>query len=180
VSRFQMKSHHESREFPVYGLVVGKGGLKIKESPEPDGGSAPSAAVEVTASGGPGSTTVNLPGGSYYTMGNNRFEAKRMTMAVLADTLARYLDRPVVDMTELKGNYDLKFELSPEDFRAMRIRSAIAAGIVLPPEVMRGLEGVSDESLFAALQSLGLKLESRKAPLDVLVIDQVEKTPTAN
>ena len=178
-ARFQLKLHRESKDFPVYGLVVAKGGLKMKESPHPDGAAA-SAAVEVTASGGPGSTTVNLGNGSYYTMGNNRFEAKRLNMVALADTLARFVDRPVVDMTELKGNYDLTLELSPEDFRAMRIRSAIVAGVVLPPEVLRGLEGVSDDSLFAALQALGLKLESRKAPLDVLVIDQVEKAPTAN
>jgi len=78
--------------------------------------------------------------------------------------LARFADRPVVDMTELKGNYDFMLEFSPEDFRAMMIRSAIAAG----------------DSLFTALQTLGLKLEPRKAPLEVLVIDHIERALTEN
>ena len=63
---------------------------------------------------------------------------------------------------------------------AMQIRSAVAAGVVLPPEAMRALDGASGDSLFAAVQTLGLKLESRKAPLEVLVVDKMEKMPTEN
>ena len=47
-------------------------------------------------------------------------------------------------------------------------------------KALRLLEGASDESLFKGLQGLGLKLESRKAPLEVLVIDSASKTPSAN
>ncbi len=57
-------------------------------------------------------------------------------MAIMADALARFADRPVVDMTDLKGNYDFTMIFSPEDFRAMMIRAAIAAGVVLPPETL--------------------------------------------
>jgi uncharacterized protein (TIGR03435 family) len=181
--RFQLKMHRDSKEFPVYALVVGKGGLKMKESPDnadASDGEGGKGAVNVTATGGRGGVSVNLGKGSYYSFANNRFEAKKLTMAALADSLTRYLDRPVVDMTELKGNYDFILELSPEDYRAMLIRSAIGAGVVLPPEALRALEGVSDNSLFTAAQALGLKLEQRKAPLPVLMIDHMEKAPTAN
>jgi len=178
-----LKMHRDSKEFPVYALVVGKGGLKMKESPDnadASDGEGGKGAVNVTATGGRGGVSVNLGKGSYYSFANNRFEAKKLTMAALADSLTRYLDRPVVDMTELKGNYDFILELSPEDYRAMLIRSAIGAGVVLPPEALRALEGVSDNSLFTAAQALGLKLEQRKAPLPVLMIDHMEKAPTAN
>jgi uncharacterized protein (TIGR03435 family) len=63
---------------------------------------------------------------------------------------------------------------------AMLIRSAIAAGVVLPPEALRALSGSSGDSLMNALDRLGLKLEPRKAPLEVLVVDRMEKAPTEN
>ena len=180
--RFRMTVHRDTKDLPVYGLVPAKGGLKMKESApgsEPESGDAGKGAVNVTASGGPAGTSVNLGKGSYFTVGNNRLEAKKLTMAALAEMLARFADRPVVDMTELKGNYDFTLEFTPEDFRAMMIRSAVAAGVMLPPEAMRALEA-SGDSLFTALQTLGLKLEPRKAPLEVLVIDHIERAPTDN
>ena len=60
------------------------------------------------------------------------------------------------------------------------MRGAIARGVVLPPEAIRALDGSSDGALGDALQQVGLKLEARKAPLDVLVIDDALKPPTAN
>src|SRR5262249_6061878 len=138
------------------------------------------APVQVTATGGPGGTTVRLGPGSYFSFANNKFEGKKLTMSGLAETLGRFTDRPIVDMTELKGNYDFTLEFTAEDYRAMLIRSAIAAGVALPPEALRALEVSSGDSLLAAVQMLGLKLEPRKAPVDVLVIDHVEKTPTEN
>jgi uncharacterized protein (TIGR03435 family) len=94
--------------------------------------------------------------------------------------MARFTDRPVVDMTALKGHYDFALELSPEDFGAMGIRAAIAAGVALPPQALQAAEAASGDSLFNAVEKLGLKLESRKAPVEVLVIDHAEKTPTEN
>jgi uncharacterized protein (TIGR03435 family) len=62
----------------------------------------------------------------------------------------------------------------------MMIRAAISAGVALPPQAMRVLDFSSGDSLANALQKAGLKLESRRAPLDVLVIDSMRKTPTEN
>jgi uncharacterized protein (TIGR03435 family) len=101
-------------------------------------------------------------------------------MEFLADSIGRFVERPVVDMTDLKGTYDLTLEFTPEEYRTLLIRMAMSAGVNLPPEVMRLLEGASDEALFKGLQAMGLKLESRKAPLEVLVIDSVSKTPIEN
>jgi uncharacterized protein (TIGR03435 family) len=60
------------------------------------------------------------------------------------------------------------------------IRAAISSGMALPPEAIQAMQNASGDSLFSALQTVGLKLESRKAPLDVLVIDHAEKAPTEN
>ena len=180
--RFQLKLHREKKDFPVYALMIGKGPLKLKESP-PDSdtdSAAPSAAVNVTGGGSAAGVGVSLGRGSSYTFGNNRFEATKLTMPQFAANLERFADRPIIDMTELKGRYDFAIDFSREDYQAMLIRAAIAAGVSLPPEALRALDGVSGGGLADAIQQLGLKLDSRKAPLDTIVIDEARKTPTAN
>jgi uncharacterized protein (TIGR03435 family) len=177
--RFRLKLHRDHKEFPVYGLVVGKDGLKMKESaPPPD--AAASVPVNITASGAHEGTTINLGNGASFTAADDRFEGTKLTMANTADLLARFADRPVVDMTGVKGRYDFTMQFSPDDFRAMRIRSALSAGVALPPRALKLLEESSGDALFAQVEKLGLKLESRKAPLEVLVIDHIERTPTDN
>ena len=100
--------------------------------------------------------------------------------------------RQVVDMTETKGNYDASIELSLMELIAM----ARAAGADIPGGGPAGAPGgaggrggdvpaASDPggggtSLADAVQSMGLKLESRKATVDQLVVDHIEKTPTEN
>jgi uncharacterized protein (TIGR03435 family) len=180
--RFQIKMHRDSKEFSVYGIVVGKGGLKLKESPldpatEGDGGLG---GVNVSAEGGARGTTVKFGRGAYFSLADNKFEARKLTIALLADSIGRFVERPVVDMTDLKGTYDLTLDFTPEEYRTLLIRMALSAGVNLPPEALRLLEGGSDEALFKGLQAMGLKLESRRAPLEVLVIDSVSKTPIAN
>ena len=182
-SRFQIKMHRASKEFPVYAVVVGKGGLKLKESPldpEPEGAEGGRGAVNVTATGGRGGTTINYGRGAYFTLADNKIEARKLPMEALADSIGRFVERPVVDMTELKGTYDLNLEFTPEEYRVLLIRMALSAGVNLPAEAMKLLEGASDESLFKGLQQMGLKLESRKSPLEVIVIDSATKTPIEN
>lgn len=179
--RFGLKVHRDRKEFPVYGLLAPHK-ERLKESPPDatDGSDAGQAAVDVSATGGRGGVNVNYGHGSYVNFADNRLDAKKLSMPVLAEWLGRFLDRPVVDMTNLTGIYDYKLEITPEDYRAMLIRSAIAAGVALPPEALRLLEGATDDSLYSALQGYGLKIEPRKAPLDVIVVDHIDKAATAN
>ena len=103
-------------------------------------------------------------------------------MVALADTLARLVDRPVVNQTGLneEQTYDFSIEMTPEDFQVAMIRGAVAAGVPLPPEAMKLLDNPPGDSLRLALEKLGLELESRKLPLDVLVIDSASRTPSDN
>jgi uncharacterized protein (TIGR03435 family) len=180
--RFQLKMHREKKEFPVYALLVGKGPLKAKEVPpdandDPD---EPKGTVNVAAGGSAAGVSVNLGHGSSWSFVPNRFEAKKMTMAQIAAYLERFADRTIVDMTDLKGQYDFAFDVNPDDYRPMLIRSAIAAGAVLPPQALSLLDNSSPASLADAVAQTGLKLEARKAMLDVIVVDDAVKTPSAN
>ena len=83
-------------------------------------------------------------------------------------------------MTEIKGNYDLALAVTPEDYQTMLIRVAVNAGMILPPQALQVLDTGSIASLLDGLQQVGLKMDARKAPLDVLVVDQLSKTPTEN
>jgi uncharacterized protein (TIGR03435 family) len=181
--RFQLKTHRESKELPVYALVVGKGGPKIQDSPADSPAATPNEArpgFNATAVPRPGGVTVDLGNGGSYTFADNKFEGRKMKVASITSALSAFMDRPVVDMTNLKGDYDFSLELSPEDFRAMGIRAAIAAGVALPPQAVQMADTASLDSLYSALEKLGLKLESRKAPLEVLVVDHAEKSPSDN
>jgi uncharacterized protein (TIGR03435 family) len=181
--RFQLSLHREQKEFPVYVLEAAKSGLKMTVSPpnlelEKADARAPQS---FTGAGTNQGVSVNLGNGASFTFSNNKFEGKRLTMQAVAGTLERFLDRPVVDMTHVKGNYDFTVDVTAEDYQAMLIRSAVVAGVILPPAVLKIIEGSpTPTSLFDGLEKLGLKLTPRKAPLDVLVIDKVSKTPTEN
>jgi uncharacterized protein (TIGR03435 family) len=178
--RFHLKYHREKRDFPVYALVVGKGELKLKEVP-PDGDNGKtSEPINASGGGSAAGVSVNLGNGSSWSFVPNRFEAKKLSMDEFAANLERFADRPIVDMTGLKGQYDLAFDINPEDYRPMLIRSAISAGATLPPQALQLLDGTSSAGLSDALQQVGLRLEARKAPLDVIVVDEAQKTPTAN
>jgi len=106
--RFQIKLHREKKELPVYALTIGKPPLKIQESaPDPDAAVASKGTANVTATGSADGVSVDLGNGSYYTFNNGKFEIKKVTMDMLARQLERYVDRPILDMTDLKGTYDL-------------------------------------------------------------------------
>jgi uncharacterized protein (TIGR03435 family) len=178
--RFQIKIHHEKKDSAVYVLEVAKGGIKMQESgPDPNAEDA-KAPFTVTGGGNAQGVSVNLGRGSSYTFGNNKFEGKRLTTTMIAGNLERFMDRPIVDMTDLKGAYDITLDVTPEDYRAMLIHAAVAAGVSLPPEALRLLDGASLPSLFEAVEKVGLKLDARKAPLDMIVVDEGRKTPTEN
>lgn len=178
--RFQLKAHRESKEFPVYALGVAASGLKVKESPADASDTPPAAAVNVTAGGSAAGVNIDFGSGSSFTLGNNRVEIKKMTMPSVAEALTRFFDRPVVDMTGVTGRYDLTLDLTPEDYMGLLLRSAVNAGVVLPPQALRMLEGASSDPLTGPLRDAGLTLQSRKSLLDVIVVDSISKTPTEN
>jgi uncharacterized protein (TIGR03435 family) len=178
--RFEMQMHRDKKEFPVYALIVDKGGLKIPELPADPDFAGFAGGANVDAAGNGASVAINFGKGSTFTLGTTQLEIKKLPMNVVADMLTRFLDRPVVDMTELKGIFDITLDLSPEDRTAMMIRAAVGAGVALPAQAMRILDISSGESLSNAMQKAGLKLDARKAPLDILVVDNMRKTPTEN
>jgi uncharacterized protein (TIGR03435 family) len=175
--RFKLQAHKESRESPVYSLAVGRDGTKLAAVPDDTPKDAP---FTVTSSGGPEGVSADLGHGASFTLTNTRFEFKKVTMQTLVDTLGRFMDRPVVDHTKLDGRYDLAFSIAPEDYMPLVIRSAVNAGIQLPSQALQLLDSPSKGSLEAGLRSLGLSLEARRAPLDYVVVDSIERTPTEN
>ena len=118
--RFKMRTHRESREFPVYALEVAPKGPPLIRVPE----EAQTPGEFSVMSGMSGGRKVTmLGGGATLALGDDRFEADKVTMMTLADTLSRFVALPVVDMTKLEGRYNVAFTLSPEDFQAMMTRS---------------------------------------------------------
>jgi uncharacterized protein (TIGR03435 family) len=99
--------------------------------------------------------------------GKGRLLAERASMGRFAEALSRMLGAPVVDTTGVSGEFSFKLEWTPES-------SQQASPGTLPAEIPSG------PSLFTVLQQdLGLRLEPRKAPIDILMIDNAEK-PTEN
>lgn len=201
--RFRLKLHRETKEIPIYEITVAKNGPKLKESePDPpppkDPPAKPLADAPSPFSGrlttGPDGCPV-LPGGRGGTMmmmmpGRFRVCAKKTSIENLTNMLTNQLSRPVFDKTGLKGMYDFKLEFEPESQMGMMagpvtggaIASASQSGP--PPEGSAGVSSPNQETappISAAFQNqLGLKLEAKKAPADMLIIDTVEKTPTDN
>ena len=151
--RFKVESHAEKKEFNVFALLVGKNGPKLKE--------APPAADPNTG----GNFVIGMNG----TVG--RMEVKNADMTALANTLPRFVGRPVVNLTELSGRYDFDLEFSPEDMKG------IAPGPPVDPAAGGAQFGVS---IFTSIQRIGLKLDAQKRPLDTIVVDRGEKTPIEN
>jgi len=215
--RFKLTVHRTSAEHPVLALVAGKGGPKLKasaEKPVSIDESAPLKPGELKMDGSDGPVRVKVDmttGSSVIDMGLKGKMAYRLnpatqtfhidfsmtTMAGFADMITQLFaqiggtgGRQVVDMTEIKGNYDASIELSLAELIAM----ARAAGADIPGGGPAGTPGggrggnvpvASDPggggtSLADAVQSMGLKLESRKAVVDQFVVDSVEKAPTEN
>ena len=105
-------------------------------------------------------------------MGRGDLEASGVPFSTFVVVLSNQLGRPVIDKTDLKGLYDFKLQWTPE----------LGQGPLLPgaPEAPPPPADASGPSIFTAVQEqLGLRLESAKDPVEVLVIDSVQK-PTEN
>ena len=138
--RFKLAVHHQTKEMSAYALVVGKNGPKFQES------QAEGESVLV-----PDQKTMKVV-------------VQRTPMAQLVEMLGNVLRAPVVDLTELKGRYDITVEL------AKYIPDRNSTEPMDPVTILT--RGLQDE--------LGLKLEPRKLPIDLVVVDHAEKIPAEN
>jgi uncharacterized protein (TIGR03435 family) len=169
--RFKLVIHRETRDLPAYALVVAKSGLKMKEvPPDPD---VDTSKVDVNVTSGARGATVDLGGGATISYGLNKLEARKVNIPSILDSLSKFLDRPVVDETVLTGRYNFTLEYSVSELKTMvRDNGGDASQI---PDF-----GGDQPSIFTSVEALGLKFEPRKAPVPVIVIDSIQKTPTAN
>jgi uncharacterized protein (TIGR03435 family) len=154
--RFLLKVHRETREVPVYALTVGNRGAKLKEAVDSNCVAPPSG----PPSGPPPRT--GYCGGSLVSRG--RLTSRKVSMQKFAATLSEIMGRPALDMTELAGVFDIDLQWSPDETQFGGTASTDSSGA---------------PSIYAALQDLGLKLEARKGPIEVVVIDHVER-PSEN
>ena len=179
VDRFGLTFHREKKELPVYALVVGKGPVKLRAHAT-DGDTAGSDRLTWSLSGNPAGVSNVVGDGSSYSFAAGKFEGKKLTVTALATELERYSPRPIVDMTQLTGTFDPTFTVTPEAYGQLLGRAAINSGMVMPPQMRIQIESAEFNALPEAVEQLGLKLESRRMPIDMLVVVDVRKTPTEN
>jgi uncharacterized protein (TIGR03435 family) len=94
------------------------------------------------------------------------------------------MDRPVVDATYLKGNYQVTLELPPDAMNgiasAQKLAILAGSGSVGAGFADPNALDTSAAAVIQAAKCLGLELQSRKAPVQTIIVDRVEKTPTVN
>lgn len=205
--RFKLAIHRSNAERSIYALIAGKGGPKLKEAePEAPAAAAPDAPppgppgrgglvlgsgdsqVRVTPSAGGRGATITSPkmGNVKISMGEAgamRMEFSKLKMSDLADMLGPFTDRPVLDMTDLKGEYQVALDLPMQDLMNLARASGMGGMMGPAPDPARAsLDAASTPSgsIFTAIQQLGLKLDSRKAPVETIFVDHVEKMPSEN
>jgi len=167
IERFKLAAHFEKKEVAGYQLVVAKGGPKLAASPgdpsQNDDPAKPPAPFKITLDkeGYP-----ELPPGRHYSMAVHlsraRWRFADESMEHFARILGDQIHQPIVNATGLTGKYDFVVSWS---FAAVDPNPRADSG----------------PSIFEAIQAqLGLRLESRKTPVDTLVIDHIERTPSEN
>jgi uncharacterized protein (TIGR03435 family) len=206
--RFKLAAHLDTQERPVLALVVAKYGPKLKESPaaEPIDPNAPLKPGERMIDGpnGPVRERTNPDGSITRDFGARgivtqkidlpnqtmSMETSRMTMGGLADLLTNVLARgggdcQVVDKTGLNGHYQVAVEFSLGNLVARARAQGLApmpppgAGSAdSPPDAAASDPDRAGSSVYAAVKKLGLKLEPSTAPVEQLIVDHMEKSPT--
>jgi len=189
--RFQLMVHRETRELAGYNLVVTDRGPKMKESaellpPVEDGAPPPPLALGVD-----GYFVPPKRRGVFFQfteVPNGRAVFRQVTMQELASTLQRQMKRPVSDATGLTARYDFKLDYSTQGLDMGRGRIPVSPGDRAYQNDSTASNGPADAhlpyvapGLLSALPSqLGLKLESKRVPVETLVIDHVVRNPIAN
>jgi uncharacterized protein (TIGR03435 family) len=169
VDRFKLAFHRESRDMPIYALMKARPDGKL--GPNLGAAAVDCAAVMRGRRGGGPPPAPPQPGQKVecgFMIGFGRMNVGGMPLGQLAQSLSPMVGRIVLDKTELTGNYDFELSYSPE-------------GLSFPggPPLLNGGPAPVDPNLptiFTALQEqLGLKLDSQRGPVDVVVIDRLEQ-----
>jgi uncharacterized protein (TIGR03435 family) len=136
--------------------------------------------VRMSNEGGRMSLSGGATGALRMTPGQSMLQIQmaRISMSALADMLAQFADRPIVNPTQLKGDYQVTLALPTDLMTGMPAaqKLMVVLGLGSPGMVPGGFTG----AIFQAVKDLGLELKSRKAPVETIIVDRVEKTPTAN
>jgi len=207
--RFKLVIHHDSKDLPVLALEVGKNGVKMQPSPPDPAPSATPAPddKDTTVVKGPDGSDMKVKttgrmgeGGSVQVSGGRggpvkvsmdngmmHMEATKMTMDLLTQQLTAYLNQPVIDKTELKGSYVVALDLSIDDLRAIAASAgfgAVMGGGPAPAQAGSSATPTASDpsggSVYQSIEKLGLKLSKEKLPVEMIVVDHLEKTPTEN
>jgi uncharacterized protein (TIGR03435 family) len=164
--RFKMKVHKEKRDLPIYALTLarrdGQLGPKLHESAVDCGanGRQPLSATQDPATQDPSKRCLIVP---LFNVG--RFQGRGLHMENVASALNNVVDRTIVDKTGLTGPYEFELSWAPDSLQPT------AAGPTSAPRA-----DIGGPSLFTALQEqLGLKLEPQRGPIEILVLDHVER-----
>jgi uncharacterized protein (TIGR03435 family) len=174
-NRFKLKLHRETKETAVYSLVVAKGGVKLEQTKE-------GSCISIDLNHLPPPPVAGQPRPNF--CGNPRIlrngsvvtiTANRTTLTDLANALSRVSDRPILDKTGLSGLFDFQLSFVP-DSSISGMAGPIGAG---EPSATLPLVDGAGPSIFSALQQLGLRLESAKYPVEILVVDHLER-PSEN
>jgi uncharacterized protein (TIGR03435 family) len=171
VDRFKLAIHRGTREHTVYALEGGKDGPKLKPAkvsdgtlPDtgPDGNGSPHGAMSMQM----GPEGVHL-------------KASSATLSSVAEMISQFTDRPVLDMTGISGQYDFDLTFFPETIRGLPPGPPAP---ILPGgnEPAPSDSIVRRASIRESVERYGLRLELRKAPLETIIVDHVEKVPTEN
>jgi uncharacterized protein (TIGR03435 family) len=156
--RFKLQAHIETKQLPVYELVLAKGGSKLKEA-------APGNDYANGIKGPDG-----VARGGMMRVGRGQLTAQAVQMTSLSNMLSQQLHRTVIDRTGLTGKYDLELNWAPDQGSDPMFKG--------PDGSQQRTDATPDSSgpsIFTALQEqLGLRLQSAKGPVETLVIDHVE------
>jgi uncharacterized protein (TIGR03435 family) len=165
IERFKLTFHREKKEMQAYELVVAKGGPKMKESAgplDPDERPARMTERKTDAEGFPVLPPGRVPMMMMIAGGHATARHVAETMEEFAVSLSMLVHKPVTDVTGLKGKYDFTLHWIAQG-------AGPSTGDDTGPTLFRALP-----------EQLGLRLESKKSMVEVLVVDHVDKTPTEN
>jgi uncharacterized protein (TIGR03435 family) len=161
--RFKLEIRREMKEQNIYALLAGNSGARLKPTEVKTDNSSPKA---LGPDGKPRPMMMYMfpPGGEV------SITAPSASIDSLAGLMSRFTARPVVDMTGMKGQYEFRLTFAAETDQVRHTLPGDGAATPVEPAA----------SVFDAVKQYGLRLEARKAPIEMLIVTRLAKTPTEN